>query len=176
MPKTWDRVQKQLGLEDFGPRSQDLGALELIRQKGALNDVLNGDFGAAINKLGKEWASLPSSPYAQHKRSAGWVEKALGAAMPGLSTSAATNAPGRPTSVQNTPVGTQVAQTQQNSPEAPVATPATDMAQVMGMDPVAMLTAISTGTVPLTQNQQLQYLAGLQNDSALVQLAQMGQT
>ena len=182
MPKTWAGVQKKLGLEDFGPRSQDLGALELIRQRGALNDVLNGDFGAAISKLGKEWASLPSSTYPQHKRSAAWVEKALGMALPGLGSShAATNAtaPGKavggPVAAGNQQGDTQMAQAQENAPEASVANPMVDMAQVMGMDPVAMLASLGSGATTLTPNQQLQYLAGLQNDAALVQLAQMGQ-
>lgn len=79
---TWDDVAGKLGLQDFGPRSQDLGALELIRRAGALDDVLNGRFDQAVKKTGSVWASLPSSPYAQPRRSAGFVEKALNAAVP----------------------------------------------------------------------------------------------
>nr|DAP51279.1 MAG TPA: lysozyme [Caudoviricetes sp.] len=79
---TWDDVAGKLGLQDFGPRSQDLGALELIRRAGALDDVLNGRFDQAVKKMGSVWASLPSSPYAQPRRSAGFVEKALNAAVP----------------------------------------------------------------------------------------------
>lgn len=79
---TWDDVAGKLGLQDFGPRSQDLGALELIRRAGALDDVLNGRFDQAVKKTGAVWASLPSSPYAQPRRSAGFVEKALNAAVP----------------------------------------------------------------------------------------------
>lgn len=68
--KTWDEVASKLGLTDFSPRSQDLAAIELIRRRGALDDVLKGDFESAIQKLGKEWASLPSAPdeYKQPKR------------------------------------------------------------------------------------------------------------
>lgn len=80
--RTWDDVAGKLGLQDFGPRSQDLGALELIRRAGALDDVLNGRFDQAVKKTGSVWASLPSSPYAQPRRSAGFVEKALNAAVP----------------------------------------------------------------------------------------------
>lgn len=79
---TWDDVAGKLGLQDFGPRSQDLVALELIRRAGALDDVLNGRFDQAVKKTGTVWASLPSSPYAQPRRSAGFVEKALNTAIP----------------------------------------------------------------------------------------------
>lgn len=68
---TWDGLARQYGLTDFSPRNQDLGALALIKRRGALNDVLKGDYHSAVNKLGKEWASLPSSNYAQPKKSWG---------------------------------------------------------------------------------------------------------
>lgn len=79
---TWDDVAGKLGLPDFSPRSQDLAALELIRRNGSLEDVLAGRFDAAVKRDGKTWASLPSSPYAQPKRAAGFVEKALNAVTP----------------------------------------------------------------------------------------------
>lgn len=79
---TWADVAGKLGLQDFSPRSQDLAALELIRRNGSLQDVLDGRFDAAVQRDGKTWASLPSSPYAQPRRSAGFVEKALNATMP----------------------------------------------------------------------------------------------
>lgn len=68
---TWDDVAKKLNLPDFSPTSQDLAAIELIRRRGALQNVLDGDFEGAIAKLGNEWASLPSAPdsYQQPKRS-----------------------------------------------------------------------------------------------------------
>jgi muramidase (phage lysozyme) len=65
---TWDDVAKALKLKDFSPKSQDKAAIELIRRGGALDNVLTGDFQGAINKLGSTWASLPSSPYAQPKK------------------------------------------------------------------------------------------------------------
>lgn len=74
---TYDAVAPKLGIRDFSPDSQDKIAVELIRQKGALEDVRNGNFDAAIGKLGGTWASLPSSPYSQPKRSAEWVAKEL---------------------------------------------------------------------------------------------------
>lgn len=69
---TWDGVARQYGLDDFGPRNQDIGAIALIAQNGALDDVLKGNYQGAIRKLGGTWASLPSSTYAQPKKS--WAE------------------------------------------------------------------------------------------------------
>ncbi|HYD63130.1 MAG TPA: glycoside hydrolase family 104 protein [Noviherbaspirillum sp.] len=65
LDKTWNSVSKQYGLKDFSPRSQDIAALALIKQRGALGDVMAGRFDAAIAKCNKEWASLPGSPYGQ---------------------------------------------------------------------------------------------------------------
>ena len=76
--KTWTPLQQQLGLKDFSPRSQDIAAIELIRQAGALDDITRGNYGNAIKKTGRIWASLPSSPHAQPKRSSSFIEKALG--------------------------------------------------------------------------------------------------
>ena len=66
---TWNGVSKTYGLEDFGAFNQDLGAIALITENGALKDVQSGNFKRAIDKLGSQWASFPSSPYKQHKRS-----------------------------------------------------------------------------------------------------------
>ncbi len=69
---TWDGVAKQLDLKDFSPKNQDIAAVALLAQNGALPSVLKGDFKTAVQKSGSTWASLPSSPYAQPKRS--WKE------------------------------------------------------------------------------------------------------
>lgn len=61
----WDETKRIMGLKDFSPYSQDMAALGRIAARGALDDVIAGRFNAAILKLGKEWASLPSSPYGQ---------------------------------------------------------------------------------------------------------------
>ena len=79
---TYDEIAPKLGIRDFTPDSQDKIAVELIRRKGALEDVRNGNFDAAIGKLGGTWASLPSSPYSQPKRSAEWVAKELNSPTP----------------------------------------------------------------------------------------------
>ncbi|WP_262474144.1 glycoside hydrolase family 24 protein [Acinetobacter courvalinii] len=75
---TWDGLAKQYGLSDFSPRSQDLGAIALLAQNGALPYVLKGDYQTAVKKSGTTWASLPSSTYAQGKRSWDFVNKQLG--------------------------------------------------------------------------------------------------
>lgn len=77
---TWNDVARTLGLTDFSPRSQDLGALELMRRSGSLDDVLRGDFANAVRKDGRTWASLPSSPYPQPKRSSAYMTQALAGA------------------------------------------------------------------------------------------------
>lgn len=82
MEKTWDGVKNKLNLTDFGPQSQDAAAVELLRQRGALDAVKSGDWPTAIAKTGAEWASLPTSPYKQAKRSMEFVYNALGAKKP----------------------------------------------------------------------------------------------
>lgn len=71
MPDTWNRLQKQYPeqMPDFSPQSQDFGAAVLLSQRKALQDVVNGRFGTAVKKVGAEWASLPTSPYKQPKKS-----------------------------------------------------------------------------------------------------------
>jgi muramidase (phage lysozyme) len=76
---TWDGLRKELKLTDFGPESQDAAAVQLLRKNGSLQAVLAGDFKTAIDNSGTTWASLPSSKYAQPKRSWEFMEKQLGA-------------------------------------------------------------------------------------------------
>lgn len=66
---TWNGLSKKYGFEDFGAVNQDLGAIALITENGALKDVQSGNYKKAIDKLGNIWTSFPSSPYKQHKRS-----------------------------------------------------------------------------------------------------------
>lgn len=67
--KTWQSVQQTLSLPDFSPISQDRAAIELIRRRGALDDVFAGRFSVAIYKCRQEWASLPGAGYGQKERS-----------------------------------------------------------------------------------------------------------
>lgn len=73
LARTWDGLvrpfgQGGIGLADFTPRSQDIGALALIDGRKALDDVLAGRIEVAIGKCAREWASLPGSPYGQPTR------------------------------------------------------------------------------------------------------------
>lgn len=65
LASTWDDLKRKLGLVDFSPASQDAAAIELIRQRGALNDVRAGRIATAITKCAKTWASLPGAGYGQ---------------------------------------------------------------------------------------------------------------
>lgn len=66
---TWRSLKEALGLPDFGPASQDAAAVELIRRRGALEDVKAGRVEQAISKCRNEWASLPGNYAAQGQRS-----------------------------------------------------------------------------------------------------------
>src|SRR3990167_9402573 len=63
LERTWDEVQTKLDLPDFSPNSQDRGAVELIRRRGALKLVVGGRFEQAVEKVRKEWASMPGAGY-----------------------------------------------------------------------------------------------------------------
>ena len=66
---TWDG----LGKSDFGPRNQDIAAMELVRRRGVTipqdRPLDEEEFEAAMHKLSYEWASLPFSPYGQPTKS-----------------------------------------------------------------------------------------------------------
>lgn len=70
LSKTWNEIQGKLGLPDFSPLSQDKAAIELIRRRKALEDVVAGRFGQALVKCRKEWASLPGAGYGQNEKNA----------------------------------------------------------------------------------------------------------
>jgi muramidase (phage lysozyme) len=142
---TWDDVAATLKLPDFGPDSQDLGAVELIRRAGALPAVLSGDFDTAVKLLGKTWASLPSSTYPQPKRSMEYIKNFF-----------SQNAPSGTTPSTAGPMA---------STAGPMASAAGPMAPVAGpMAPVAGPTAPVTGpmatTGPTTPAQQLVQASG----------------
>jgi muramidase (phage lysozyme) len=73
---TYDRVADKLDLQDFSPASQDAIAIELIREKHAVDDVVAGQFDAAIDKVAPVWASLPASTRPQPKRTVQFVRAA----------------------------------------------------------------------------------------------------
>lgn len=67
LSRTWDALVRQMKLPDFSPENQDRAAIQLIRGRGALDDVKFGRFERAIQKCQKEWASLPGAGYGQRE-------------------------------------------------------------------------------------------------------------
>lgn len=65
----WAHYRSLLGLQDFGPASQDKWAMQLIRERGALAAIDAGDFATAVMKCRNIWASLPGAGYpGQHMK------------------------------------------------------------------------------------------------------------
>ncbi|GAC1466012.1 MAG: glycoside hydrolase family protein [Chamaesiphon sp.] len=69
MDFNWSELAPKLGLKDFSPQSQDRMALELIRQQGAVEDLLAGRFEDAVYKVSGIWASFPGNDYEQNPKS-----------------------------------------------------------------------------------------------------------
>lgn len=63
----YDAYKKTLGLKDFSPLSQDLIALQQIRERRALPLIQAGKVEEAIKAVRKTWASLPGAGYGQHE-------------------------------------------------------------------------------------------------------------
>ncbi|TAF38607.1 MAG: glycoside hydrolase family 24 [Oscillatoriales cyanobacterium] len=55
---TWDRFAKKFSITDFSPQNQDFVAVELIREKDALEDIEAGRLEPAIRKLAYIWPSF----------------------------------------------------------------------------------------------------------------------
>lgn len=63
--RTWIDCKNALRLTDFTPTSQDDAAIYLIKEKGALMLVNNGQVSDAIARCHPIWASLPGSTAGQ---------------------------------------------------------------------------------------------------------------
>lgn len=68
LQRYFDAYRKTLRLADFSPLSQDLIALQQIRERGALPLIQAGKVCEAIAKVSNIWASLPGAGYGQHER------------------------------------------------------------------------------------------------------------
>lgn len=53
---------KKMGLNDFSADTQDLIAVESIRQVHAIDDVIKGDIAEACRKTARVWAAIPKGP------------------------------------------------------------------------------------------------------------------
>lgn len=67
LARYYDVYKAQLNLPDFSPRSQDLIAIQLIRECKALDDIDTGHIAEALGKCKSRWASLPGAGYGQHE-------------------------------------------------------------------------------------------------------------
>lgn len=67
MLRDWKHYRDQLSLPDFSPESQDLWAIQLIRERRALPLIDGGQFAAAVASVSNLWASLPGAGYGQHE-------------------------------------------------------------------------------------------------------------
>jgi muramidase (phage lysozyme) len=76
----WPAYQDQLSLPDFGPLSQDIWAIQLIRECRALDDIKAGQLSRAIAKCNSRWASFTGSPYGQHTNTIQSLQRAYLAA------------------------------------------------------------------------------------------------
>lgn len=61
----WEYYRNHLKLSDFGPLSQDLWAIQLIRERQALIDIKELEIEKAILKTSNIWSSFPGAGYGQ---------------------------------------------------------------------------------------------------------------
>lgn len=67
LSRYFDAYRHQLRLTDFGPYSQDMIAIQLIRECRAVDLILKGNIAAALVACKSRWASLPGAGYGQHE-------------------------------------------------------------------------------------------------------------
>lgn len=67
LSRYFDAYKKTLGLKDFSPLSQDLIAIQQIRERKALQLIQAGQFEQAVRQVRNIWASLPGAGYGQHE-------------------------------------------------------------------------------------------------------------
>lgn len=68
LSRYYKAYKELLNLSDFSPASQDAIAIQQIKERKALDDIVNGDIERAISKVNNIWASLPNSKYGQPTR------------------------------------------------------------------------------------------------------------
>lgn len=80
LAKTWDGLVRAYGYTSFEPENQDLGAIALIREKGALELIDTGRVEQALQRCHGIWASLPGAEYGQQVRTLKFCMDAFNAA------------------------------------------------------------------------------------------------
>lgn len=63
----WPAYKKMLNLPDFGPESQDLYAVQQLRESKAIPLLEEGNIQGSIHACSHIWASLPGAGYGQHE-------------------------------------------------------------------------------------------------------------
>jgi muramidase (phage lysozyme) len=69
LARFWPVYKRQLNLPDFGPVSQDKIALQQIKERQAIQDILAGNIQSAIQKCSNIWASFPGNNFGQGGKS-----------------------------------------------------------------------------------------------------------
>lgn len=76
----WPHYKALLNLPDFSPASQDLMALQLIRERSALLLIDGGQIAAAVARCANLWASFTGAGYGQHEQTMAFLINAYTAA------------------------------------------------------------------------------------------------
>lgn len=59
---TWREVGGKIGLHDFSPTTQDLLAVEILRELRVLPAIQAGELATALSAASRRWAALPQGP------------------------------------------------------------------------------------------------------------------
>lgn len=65
LARYWDTYRNQLKLPDFSPLSQDIYAIQILKERYAIKPLEDGDIVTAIKRCKNIWASLPGAGYGQ---------------------------------------------------------------------------------------------------------------
>jgi muramidase (phage lysozyme) len=74
---TWASIKAQLGItgpSGFDPHTQDLFAVQQLRDKGAIRALGANDFAGAVKATAGVWASFPGNTYNQHAHSLSYLQ------------------------------------------------------------------------------------------------------
>lgn len=67
MLRDWAHYRDLLTLPDFGRLSQDRWCYQLIKERGAIAQIIAGDLDNAVARCSNIWASLPGNNYGQRQ-------------------------------------------------------------------------------------------------------------
>ena len=70
---TWVSLAKARSLTTFSPQAQDIAAMQLLTENGALDLIDSGRIASAIEACNETWASFPGNSYGQGGRTLEWL-------------------------------------------------------------------------------------------------------